>query len=273
MKNKFKSLPKAVRVLLRIAVIIVVVALILSIAGPYIVLAIARQPEPEQNFYYSESFYTNYEDVRAHLGEIVEELESHGITVEHSTHAISESDGLYIDNIYIPALNEQKNLIVLTTGVHGIEGYIGAVMLDVFFNEIYFQLDMSCTGVLVVANVNPYGMKYMRRYNENNVDLNRNFIEDWESFDLSSNKEYPKVSTFLQPEGKIGNAVTKFIDMQKLFDIAMPILREDPLFFICHNEHCNSCHWSRLLYTDKEIDMTKYRENYCTDETCEVCVI
>ena len=206
MKNKFKSLPKAVRVLLRIAVIIFVIVLILSIAGPYIVLAIARQPEPAKDFYYSESFYTNYEDVRTHLGEIVEDVKGHGITVEHSTHAISESDGLYIDNIYIPALNDQKNLIVLTTGVHGIEGYIGAVMLDVFFNEIYFQLDMSCTGVLVVANVNPYGMKYMRRYNENNVDLNRNFIEDWESFDLSSNKEYPKVSTFLQPEGKIGNA-------------------------------------------------------------------
>ena len=68
MKNKFKSVPKAVRVLLRIAVIIVVVALILSIAGPYIVLAIARQPEPAKDFYYSESFYTNYEDVRAHLG-------------------------------------------------------------------------------------------------------------------------------------------------------------------------------------------------------------
>lgn len=74
-------------------------------------------------------------------------------------------------------------------------------------------------------------------------------------------------------EGKIGNAVTKFIDMKKLFDIAMPILEQDPLFFICHNDHCNSCHWSRLLYTDKEIDMAKYRENYCTDETCEVCVI
>jgi len=74
-------------------------------------------------------------------------------------------------------------------------------------------------------------------------------------------------------EGKIGNAVTKFIDMQKLFAIAMPMLEKDPLLFICHNDHCNSCHWSRLLYTDKEIDMAKYRENYCTDDTCEICVI
>ena len=61
--------------------------------------------------------------------------------------------------------------------------------------------------MLVVANVNPYGMKYYRRYNENNVDLNRNFILDWDSFDLASNKEYPKVDTFLGPTGKIGNGL------------------------------------------------------------------
>ena len=86
------------------------------------------------------------------------------------------------------------------------EGYIGSVMLDVFFEDIYPDIDTDDTGILIVANVNPYGMKYMRRYNENNVDLNRNFIEDWSSFDLSSNKEYPKVQSFLQPVGKMGNA-------------------------------------------------------------------
>jgi hypothetical protein len=97
-------------------------------------------------------------------------------------------------------------LIVLTTGVHGIEGYIGATMIEVFIMDILPQINRENTGVLIVANVNPYGMKNYRRYNENNVDLNRNFIEDWESFDRSSNKEYPKVDKFLQPEGKMGNA-------------------------------------------------------------------
>jgi hypothetical protein len=39
------------------------------------------------------------------------------------------------------------------------------------------------------------------------VDLNRNFILDWDSFDRASNQEYPKVDTFLGPTGKIGNAL------------------------------------------------------------------
>lgn len=75
-------------------------------------------------------------------------------------------------------------------------------MLDVFWQEIYPTIDTTNTGVLVVANVNPYGMKYHRRYNENNVDLNRNFILDWENFDLTVNKDYPQVESFLGPKNK-----------------------------------------------------------------------
>ena len=191
---------------MKFLIITVAIVLILTIAGPYMVLAIARQETSADSYNYSDSFLTSYDDVRNHLAKRVESLKEQGITVEYNTYAVDEADGLYIDNIYLPSGVETTNLIVLTTGVHGMEGYIGSVMLDVFFDEVYPTLDTDNTGILVVANVNPYGMKYMRRYNENNVDLNRNFIEDWDSFDLSSNKEYPKVDKFLQPEGKMGNA-------------------------------------------------------------------
>ena len=184
---------------------IALVLLLCTLVGPYGILMAVKQPTPETHKY-SEYFYTNYEDVRNHLSTRVKSLKDSGVDVRHTTHAIDESDDLYIDNVYLPAKETPTNLIVLTTGVHGMEGYIGSVMLDVFFEEMYPTLNTKDTGVLIVANVNPYGMKYMRRYNENNVDLNRNFIEDWDNFDLSSNKEYPKVVNFLQPEGKMGNA-------------------------------------------------------------------
>ena len=179
---------------------------VLTVFGPFLVYKVAKQEEVADEYNYSESFLNSYEDVRANLQKRIATLKKDGVKVKYTEYAIDESDNLYIDNFYIPALKEQKNLIVLTTGVHGMEGYIGSVMLDVFFEEIYDGLDKDDTGVLVVANVNPYGMKYMRRYNENNVDLNRNFIMDWERFDLSSNKDYPKVQNFLEPVGKIGNA-------------------------------------------------------------------
>jgi len=182
--------------------IILLVVLAASMIGPGIILDAVRQPVPDESYAYSEAFLTDYDEVRAHTAELFSELGA-----ESSSHAINESDGLFIDTYYLPSAGEKTNLIVLTTGVHGIEGYIGSVMLDVFFGEVYPGLDRENTGVLVVANVNPYGMKYMRRYNENNVDLNRNFILDWDSFDLSVNKDYPKVESFLGPAGKIGNAL------------------------------------------------------------------
>lgn len=190
----------------RFVITTIAVVLVLTLLGPYAVLGIARQETPKDNYNYSDSFLNSYDDVRRHLGERVEMLRAEGITVEYDTYAVDENDDLYIDNIYLPATSETTNLILLTTGVHGMEGYIGSAMLDVFFEEVYPTLNRENTGILIVANVNPYGMKYMRRYNENNVDLNRNFIEDWENFDLSSNKEYPKVESFLQPEGKMRNA-------------------------------------------------------------------
>ena len=192
--------------LVTLSVLLCAIAL-LTVIGPHLVLLSARQSEVADSYAYSEYFFNTYEQVRENLQSRVAKLRNAGITVEVSEHAIDEADDLYIDNLYLPANKENKNLIILTTGVHGMEGYIGSVMLDVFFEEIYPTLNPDTTGVLVVANVNPYGMKYKRRYNENNVDLNRNFILDWDSFDLSSNKDYPEVVNFLQPEGKIGNAL------------------------------------------------------------------
>ena len=188
--------------LLWIIGILICLMLMVTLIGPHIILNTVCQPEVADNYAYSDSFYESYDEIRAHLRELTADL-----GVEISSHAIDEADGLYIDSFYLPATKDQANLIVLTTGVHGMEGYIGATMLDVFFQEVYPTLDTADTGVLVVANVNPYGMKYFRRYNENNVDLNRNFILDWDTFDRSSNREYPKVDTFLGPTGKIGNGL------------------------------------------------------------------
>ena len=188
--------------LLCITAILLVLVLLATLIGPGIILNIVRQPAVAEGYHYADSFYNSYEEIRVHLQELTAEL-----GVEISSYPIDAEDDLYIDSFYLPSNGEKTNLIVLTTGVHGMEGYIGATMLDVFFEEVYPTLDKEDTGVLVVANVNPYGMKYLRRYNENNVDLNRNFILDWDSFDLASNKEYPKVDKFLGPTGKIGNAL------------------------------------------------------------------
>ena len=193
--------------LIRAIIAVAILALLATVLGPNLILQAVTQPTPAESYAYSDSFLTTYEEVRTHLQSRVKRLQDAGVAVQTTEYAVNSQEELYIDNIYLPATKKNTNLVVLTTGVHGIEGYIGSVMLDVFFEEIYPTLDTKNTGILVVANVNPYGMKNYRRYNENNVDLNRNFILDWDNFDLSTNKDYPKVYKFLGPTGKMGNAL------------------------------------------------------------------
>ncbi|TNJ61999.1 AAC(3) family N-acetyltransferase [Paenibacillus hemerocallicola] len=74
-------------------------------------------------------------------------------------------------------------------------------------------------------------------------------------------------------EGRIGNAAVLVMDVRAVFDIGLELLRDDPLFFICSNPNCNSCHWSRLLYAEEAIDYSMYHGNGCADRTCEICVV
>lgn len=71
-------------------------------------------------------------------------------------------------------------------------------------------------------------------------------------------------------EGKIGNAVTKVIDAQGLLRVALPALKENPLHFICENEHCNFCRYARNVYGGR---LRIHTENHCVDPVCEICVV
>lgn len=91
-------------------------------------------------------------------------------------------------------------------------------------------------------------------------------------------RDFLRLTPFLRKrdaltEGKMGNAVVKVMDVRQVFEIGLELLRDDPLFFICHNEACHSCHWSRLLYEDAEVDLSRYEGKGCVDAACEICAV
>ena len=114
--------------------------------------------------------------------------------------------GLTLDIIRADASEKKDNLLILTAGVHGVEGYAGSAMLDVVVQEFSKKMNPDHTGVILIHAGNPWGMKNFRRYNEDNVDLNRNFIYDWDSFDLTMNKDYQELNTFFEKASPIGNS-------------------------------------------------------------------
>lgn len=178
---------------------------LLAFLFPIYLDVISKPNEEHTSYPYQNAFITDYNAIRERFLGHTDTLSSQWQHVKHSTYSIDPVDNLYIDSILLEAEKTKDNLIVITTGVHGIEGYIGATMLEVFIDNFLPNLDQNNTGVLMITNINPYGVKHQRRYNENNVDLNRNFIFDWNTFNLNTNTDYPKVQSFLQPTSPIKN--------------------------------------------------------------------
>ncbi len=73
-------------------------------------------------------------------------------------------------------LDNPSRVVIHSSGIHGVEGFAGsAVQLALLDSELKIPTDAA---LILVHCLNPYGMAWLRRVNERNVDLNRNFIVD-----------------------------------------------------------------------------------------------
>ncbi len=138
-----------------------------------------------------------YETSRTRFKDNLSKVQNLWPNAKLSNHRLTRDEDLTIDWISTDALVENDKLLILTTGEHGIEGYVGSAMMQRFIEVYLPQLDAHNTGLLLVHAINPWGMKYKRRTNQNNVDLNRNFVWDSQSLDPNFNPEYGKLDHFL----------------------------------------------------------------------------
>jgi len=100
------------------------------------------------------------------------------------------SSSYYTTDIVVLPGTPNAGLVVHSSGTHGVEGYAGSAIQIAFllaWAKIFSTLpsqpnkddaapDERPTIILIHA-VNPFGMARFRRFNENNVDLNRNGLE------------------------------------------------------------------------------------------------
>ncbi len=150
-------------------------------------------------------FPENYEASRARFRSNLAHIQERWPDAQLSQHALPGDEDLTIDWIQSPATQRNEKVFILTTGEHGIEGYVGSAMQQRFIEHYLPRLDPATTGLLFVHAINPWGMKYHRRVNVNNVDLNRNFVWGTQGFSTAINPEYDQVNSFLNPTEKIGN--------------------------------------------------------------------
>ncbi len=91
-----------------------------------------------------------------------------------------QGEPLSID-IAVFGAQHPRRVLLHSSGLHGVEGFAGsAIQLRLLEN----LPDLPPDGALVLVHVlNPYGMAWLRRTNESNVDLNRNFLGPDEAYE------------------------------------------------------------------------------------------
>ncbi len=75
---------------------------------------------------------------------------------------------------------DARSVVVVSSGLHGVEGFMGAAVQLALLAEP-LQVPDGVALVLLHA-LNPYGFAYLRRVDANNIDLNRNFLLPGESW-------------------------------------------------------------------------------------------
>ncbi|MBL7111809.1 MAG: DUF2817 domain-containing protein [Bacteroidales bacterium] len=180
-------------------------------------------------------FQENYDDARSeflsHAKDLADKYENVRLfkyKVESKTDA-----NLIMDLCYIPAQQNTRRLLIITSGLHGIEGYTGSAIQQMFMKEFLSDHEVQNQGILLIHSINPYGFKYMRKATENNVDLNRNCSVSKAIFE-NKNKGYAELYNLLCPSGKVNkgslsNRLFYFVAIRKILQKSMATLRQAAL--------------------------------------------
>ena len=145
-------------------------------------------------------FATEYVTARQRLLDRAEKME-----LDVETMAISEKgpheETLSTDVVWIGPSDASK-LILHTSGVHGVEGFPGSaaamwIMDGIKSREL--RLPDDC-AIAFAHIINPWGMAWLRRVNEDNADLNRNFLPPGEAYE-GEPENYARLDHLLNPKG------------------------------------------------------------------------
>eukprot|EP01064_Diplonema_japonicum_P030360 TRINITY_DN5157_c1_g4_i1.p1 TRINITY_DN5157_c1_g4~~TRINITY_DN5157_c1_g4_i1.p1 ORF type:complete len:423 (+),score=95.76 TRINITY_DN5157_c1_g4_i1:60-1271(+) len=135
----------------------------------------------------SRAFSESYWEARDKFRRGVEKVQGMDLT----TIPIAEGSAYTIDIGLIKgevSPEQGGELVLHFSGVHGVEGYAGSGV-QVKLLEQWAASPPKKTTVLIHA-FNPYGMAHFRRWNENNVDLNRNGLYDLADFERLKARDF-----------------------------------------------------------------------------------
>jgi len=141
-------------------------------------------------------FSTSYSDARQ---KFLDACQSRKLAVEHHLNPNAkgaEGEDLYMDAARIGPASAKK-ILIISSATHGGEGFCGSGIQVNLLRHGFFDDLPADTAVLLIHAINPYGFSHVRRVNEDNIDLNRNFRDF--SRPLPDNAPYGEVHNMVLP--------------------------------------------------------------------------
>jgi len=102
-------------------------------------------------------------------------------------------------DVAVTGASDATALLVVSSGTHGVEGFCGSGIQVALLEDAAVKDAVAAAhaSLALVHAVNPYGFAYLRRTNEDNIDLNRNFHDFTKP--REPNRAYAEVHGFVVP--------------------------------------------------------------------------
>ncbi len=142
-------------------------------------------------------FSESYAEARTRFLDSAKRLDAPLETFENPHGKGPTGEALAVDVAHFGPADAQ-NVLVLLSGTHGVEGFAGSGIQVSLMEGLRFRSLPARTAVVVVHAINPYGFAWLRRTNEDNVDLNRNAIDF--ARPAVENPEYTALAPWLVPD-------------------------------------------------------------------------
>ena len=101
-------------------------------------------------------FPASYEESRTRFRQNLERVRQRWPNAHLGQHRLAGEEDLTIDWLQADAVERCERLLLITTGEHGIETYVGAAMLQLLIDDYLERLDPKTTGLLFVHAINPW---------------------------------------------------------------------------------------------------------------------
>jgi hypothetical protein len=124
----------------------------------------------------AEAFFSRYyEEARARF---LQAAEAAGAALDTKPHPLTgpKGEALSTDLAWLGAA-DAKRVLVTISATHGVEGFCGSGAQVGWLESGLHRERPAGTAHLMIHAINPHGFAWLRRVTEDNVDLNRNFVD------------------------------------------------------------------------------------------------